>query len=419
MMTEKTNRPSAAVQQARQRFGIVGNAPALTAALERAVRVAPIDLSVLVCGESGTGKEFFPQIIHAFSSRKHGKYIAVNCGAIPEGTIDSELFGHEKGAFTGAVDSRKGYFEEADGGTIFLDEVAELPLTTQARLLRVLESGQYLRVGSSEVQRTNVRIVAATNVDLPKAISEGRFREDLFYRLSTVMIVVPPLRERGADIDLLAYKFSSDFAERYRVDPVNYSPEAMALLRRYRWPGNVRQLKNIIDQIALFHAGSRVEADTVEEALPAASQTYMPATRDDDSIHSYSRERDMLLGMILNLQRRVDELQRRSDSHPHAESANRMLSEQSVAPEDKKGNTAKALIVLDKKEKDIGNSCADVVCEEVETIESSVPATMQQTEKQAIEDSLRRNEGKRKAAAAELQISERTLYRKIKEYGLE
>lgn len=202
MMTEKTNRPSAAVQQARQRFGIVGNAPALTAALERAVRVAPIDLSVLVCGESGTGKEFFPQIIHAFSSRKHGKYIAVNCGAIPEGTIDSELFGHEKGAFTGAVDSRKGYFEEADGGTIFLDEVAELPLTTQARLLRVLESGQYLRVGSSEVRRTNVRIVAATNVDLPKAISEGRFREDLFYRLSTVMIVVPPLRERGADIEI-------------------------------------------------------------------------------------------------------------------------------------------------------------------------------------------------------------------------
>ena len=407
------------IQQAKARFGIVGNAPTLTEAVGRALRVAPIDLSVLVTGESGSGKEFFPQIIHAFSPRKHSKYIAVNCGAIPEGTIDSELFGHEKGAFTGAVNSRKGYFEEADGGTIFLDEVAELPLTTQARLLRVLESGEFMKVGSSVVQKTNLRVVAATNVDMERAVREGKFREDLFYRLSTVQIQVPPLRDRDSDIALLARKFAGDFAEKYHVPAISFSDDAREALLHYRWPGNVRQLKNIIDQIALFHAGSRVEADTVEEALPAASQTYMPATRDDDSIHSYSRERDMLLGMILNLQRRVDELQRRSDSHPHAETANRMLSEQSVAPEDKKGNTAKALIVLDKKEKDIGNSCADVVCEEVETIESSVPATMQQTEKQAIEDSLRRNEGKRKAAAAELQISERTLYRKIKEYGLE
>ena len=242
MPENQINIPSSQVLQAKQRFGIVGNAPALVAAVERAIRVAPIDLSVLVTGESGSGKEFFPQIIHAFSARKHAKYIAVNCGAIPEGTIDSELFGHEKGAFTGAVDSRKGYFEEASGGTIFLDEVAELPLTTQARLLRVLETGEYLRVGSSTVQKTDIRVVAATNVDLLRAVAEGKFREDLYYRLSTIQIHIPPLRDRGNDIRLLARKFAADFAEKYRMPAISFSEGADDAMRHYRWPGNVRQL---------------------------------------------------------------------------------------------------------------------------------------------------------------------------------
>ncbi len=246
------------VQLARQRYGIIGNSPALMEAVGRAVQVAPIDLSVLVTGESGTGKEFFPKIIHGFSPRKHAKYIAVNCGAIPEGTIDSELFGHEKGAFTGAVATRKGYFEEADGGTLFLDEVAELPLTTQARLLRVLESGEFIKVGSSTVQRTNVRIVAATNVDMPKAIAEGRFREDLYYRLSTVSISVPPLRDRGTDIILLTRKFAADFAERYTMPRISFDDEARSMLMTYRWPGNVRQLKNVVEQLSLFYAGDTV-----------------------------------------------------------------------------------------------------------------------------------------------------------------
>ena len=282
-----------AVQQAKARFGIVGTAPALTEAVSRALRVAPIDLSVLVTGESGSGKEFFPQIIHAFSPRKHSRYIAVNCGAIPEGTIDSELFGHEKGAFTGAVATRKGYFEEADGGTIFLDEVAELPLTTQARLLRVLESGEFMKVGSSTVQKTNIRVVAATNVDMLKAVREGRFREDLFYRLSTVQIQVPPLRDRGSDIALLARKFAADFAERYRMEPIDISDSGRDALMAYRWPGNVRQLKNVVEQVALFHAGETVGEDTLKGYLPEITSGYAPVLSSDatQQTHSYERER--------------------------------------------------------------------------------------------------------------------------------
>ena len=264
MEVSSQSRQSAEVLQAKQRFGIVGNAPALTAAIERTLRVAPIDLSVLVTGESGAGKEFFPKIIHAYSARKHAKYIAVNCGAIPEGTIDSELFGHEKGSFTGAVASRKGYFEEADGGTIFLDEVAELPLTTQARLLRVLETGEFLKVGSSTVQKTNIRVVAATNVDMLRAVEEGRFREDLYYRLSTVQIAIPPLRDRGSDIGLLARKFAADFTERWRLPAVTLTEEARAALARYSWPGNVRQLKNVVEQLAIFEAGH----DTISPTPP-------------------------------------------------------------------------------------------------------------------------------------------------------
>ena len=302
---------SAEVEAARKRFGIIGNAPALLEAIQRAVRVAPIDLSVLVTGESGAGKEFFPQIIHAYSSRKHSKYIAVNCGAIPEGTIDSELFGHEKGSFTGAVASRKGYFEEADGGTIFLDEVAELPLTTQARLLRVLETGEFLKVGSSTVQKTNIRIVAATNVNLQQAIADGKFREDLFYRLSTVQITVPALRDRGRDILMLARKFAADFAERYRMPAVTLTDEARDAMLRFSWPGNVRQLKNVVEQLGLFESGTEVSAETLAHYLPVAT-SYSPV-RTAGSAHSYEQERDMLFKLIFNLRQRIDELQSRLD----------------------------------------------------------------------------------------------------------
>ena len=310
------NEIPADVRQAKQRLGIVGNSPMLQVAVARAIRVAPIDLSVLVIGESGTGKEFFPQIIHSYSPRKHSKYIAVNCGAIPEGTIDSELFGHEKGSFTGAVASRKGYFEEANGGTIFLDEVAELPLTTQARLLRVLETGEFLKVGSSTVQKTNIRVVAATNVDLLKAVSDGRFREDLYYRLSTVQINIPPLRERGDDILLLSRKFASDFAERYRTAPVTFSDSGRAALSHYSWPGNVRQLKNVVEQIALFESGQTVGQETVGCYLPANATVYAPALAASPS-RSYDNEREMIFNLIFRLQNQIDDLKSRlEDKHP-------------------------------------------------------------------------------------------------------
>lgn len=415
---ENSNNISPAVQQAKLRFGIIGNAQALLAAIERAIRVAPIDLSVLVVGESGAGKEFFPQIIHAFSPRKHAKYIAVNCGAIPEGTIDSELFGHEKGAFTGAVDSRKGYFEEANGGTIFLDEVAELPLTTQSRLLRVLESGEYLRVGSSEVRRTNVRIVAATNVDLPRAIAGGRFREDLYYRLSTVQIVVPPLRDRGADIRLLASRFASDFAERYHTPAIAFDSEAEALLRRFRWPGNVRQLKNVVDQLSLFEAGKTITPDTLRRYLPTVTDSYMPTAQSADA-HSYAREREMLLGMIFSLQRRLDDLQERLESKAPADAPSQNIAEPSQS---------RSLIAVPRTEP--VEDATIVPYSEVEPTENSnnsnnsdstlsEPSSLEETERELIRRALTRNDGRRKAAATELGISERTLYRKIKEYGLE
>lgn len=395
------------VLQVKQRFGIIGNAPALIAAVERAIRVAPIDLSVLVTGESGTGKEFFPQIIHARSGRKHAKYIAVNCGAIPEGTIDSELFGHEKGAFTGAVDSRKGYFEEADGGTIFLDEVAELPLTTQARLLRVLESGEFIRVGSSAVRHTSVRIVAATNVDLMRAVADGRFREDLYYRLSTVQIHVPPLRDRGNDIRLLTRKFAADFAERYRMPPVTFSADAEDDMRRYRWPGNVRQLKNIVEQIALFEAGHEVDTHTIEQYLPDITRSYVPATADN---RSYERERDMLFSMIMNLQHRLDELQQRLDAPPRS-----ILHSPGLHDSERQSEASPISgHLMPHKDRD-SEPCSEVGYAEV----VDVPATLEENEREAIRRALERNDGRRKAAAAELNISERTLYRKIKEYGME
>ncbi|MDE5687955.1 MAG: sigma-54 dependent transcriptional regulator [Paramuribaculum sp.] len=386
----------AEVQQAKMRFGIVGNAPALIAAVSRAIQVAPIDLSVLITGESGTGKEFFPQIIHAFSARKHSKYIAVNCGAIPEGTIDSELFGHEKGAFTGAVATRKGYFEEADGGTIFLDEVAELPLTTQARLLRVLESGEFIKVGSSTVQKTNIRVVAATNVDMIKAIEEGRFREDLYYRLSTVNISIPPLRDRGSDIGLLARKFAADFAERYRMPQITFDESARLQLQRYRWPGNVRQLKNVTEQVALFCAGETVTASMLEQYLPDSGSAYSPAVVSHHRSHEYERERELLFNMIFRMQGEIDALRRE------------IQGKNAPAPEDMPRSLVRYAPPEPHQE-------LVVTPEAVET----VPATLEETEKETIRRSLENNGGRRKATARELNISERTLYRKIKEYGLE
>lgn len=382
------------IQQAKQRFGIIGNSHALLAAVARAVRVAPIDLSVLVTGESGSGKEFFPKIIHQFGARKHKKYIAVNCGAIPEGTIDSELFGHEKGSFTGAIASRKGYFEEADGGTLFLDEVAELPLTTQARLLRVLESGEFLKVGSSTVQKTDVRIVAATNVDLPEAVRKGKFREDLYYRLSTVSIEVPNLHDRGADdIHLLARKFASDFSRKYLTEPITFSPEAVRAMSIYRWPGNVRQLKNVVDQLSLFDAGRQISRDRIIESLPidrSGLSTPVPSSQPTD----YESERAMLWQLVLSLKADIDALKKEMGSHVQAD-----FSEPTVM----KHTTVTSLMKY--PESDLLGVATQ-------------PVSLDDAEKQAIIDALARNNGNKRKAAEDLNISLRTLYRKIQEYEI-
>jgi transcriptional regulator with PAS, ATPase and Fis domain len=409
---EITSEISPEILKAKQRYSIIGNSQDLINAVGRAMQVAPIDLSVLIIGESGVGKEFFPNIIHDFSARKHNKYIAVNCGAIPEGTIDSELFGHEKGSFTGAITSRKGYFEEADGGTIFLDEVAELPLTTQARLLRVLESGEYLKVGSSEVQKTNIRIVAATNKDMVKAVSEGKFREDLYYRLSTIQINIPALRDRGNDIILLTRKFSNDFAEKYRMPAVKFSDAAKELLLSYRWPGNVRQLKNVVEQISLFEAGNVVEADKVRKYLPQYGTDYKPAVASAPA-YNYTQEREILFKMMLKMQKEIDELRAdlQADSHvkPHiAANVNDVVESVTTQSIVKYPSFKKSIIKPD--------------FQEIETpVEDPEQPTMtlEETERETIKASLERNCGKRKKTAEELHISERTLYRKIKEYGLE
>ncbi len=433
---ENITRQSPAVLAAKQRFGIVGNAPVLVAAVERALRVAPIDLSVLVTGESGSGKEFFPQIIHANSPRKHAKYIAVNCGAIPEGTIDSELFGHEKGSFTGAVASRKGYFEEADGGTIFLDEVAELPLTTQARLLRVLETGEFLKVGSSTVQKTNIRVVAATNVDMVRAVEEGRFREDLYYRLSTVQIPIPPLRDRGSDIGLLTRKFAAGFAEKWHLPQVTFSDEARITMNTYRWPGNVRQLKNIVEQIALFEAGGEITRSVLEKYLPANATVMAPAVRGTtepaDRSAAYSQEREMLLGLILRLQKRVDDLERRmGNEQPTSQhlSPSNLIGKASEAVREESQDIAslplrrfkefKEIEGNDKEAHEIIDMPYETYTAEPERTSPEHPATLEEQEVRAIRQALTRHNGRRQAAAEDLGISQRTLYRKIKEYGLE
>ncbi|MDE6231065.1 MAG: sigma-54 dependent transcriptional regulator [Muribaculaceae bacterium] len=376
----------------KQRFSIVGNSPLLIRALSRAITVAPIDLSVLIGGESGSGKEFFPKIIHQFGARKHKKYIAVNCGAIPEGTIDSELFGHEKGAFTGAVSSRKGYFEEADGGTIFLDEVAELPLTTQARLLRVLESGEFIKVGSSTVQKTDIRVVAATNVDLLEAVRKGKFREDLYYRLSTIKIDVPNLHDRGDDILLLARKFASDFARKYVTSPVSFSEGASRALLLYRWPGNVRQLKNVVDQLALFHAGEEISRDDVLDILPIDHSPLSTPARRQVNAPDPEAERQMLWQLVLSLKSEVEQLR----------DAVKGTGQHSSRRADSMSNVTS---LIRYPESDL--------------LSPARPVSLEEAEKSAIADALARNNGNKKLTAEELNISLRTLYRKIQDLNIE
>ena len=396
------------VERVKQRFSIVGNSPALTDAILRAIKVAPIDLSVLIIGESGTGKEFFPQIIHNSGSRKHKKYIAVNCGAIPEGTIDSELFGHEKGAFTGAVATRKGYFEEADGGTIFLDEVAELPLPTQARLLRVLESGEFMKVGSSVVQRTNVRIVAATNVDLMGAVRKGKFREDLYYRLSTVLINVPPLHERGEDVVTLARRFAAGFSEKYMTRPITFSDDARRAMMLYRWPGNVRQLKNIVEQLALFNAGSEVSRTDLIELLPTPDRSKGDSIPMAD-IHTYEQDRELLWQTLFAMKSEIAELRAAlgGDAPRRGESACALLPNLPPRGEPTISPAAPAATR--------GGILSEVLND---TASDATPLSLEDTEREAIAEALRRNNGDKRRAAEQLGISPRTLYRKIHDFGL-
>ena len=417
------------IQNIKLRFGIIGNAEGLNRAIDIAMQVAPTDLSVLITGESGVGKESFPQILHQFSRRKHGQYIAVNCGAIPEGTIDSELFGHEKGAFTGAIGDRNGYFAEANGGTIFLDEVGELPLATQARLLRVLESGEYIKVGSSKVQKTDVRIVAATNVNLAQAIAEGRFREDLFYRLNTVPIQIPPLRERGDDIALLFRKFASDFAEKYRMPAIQLTAEARALLVSYPWPGNVRQLKNITEQISII--------ETHREVTPAILQNYLPSQVSESRLpilfgskngngggKTFESEREILYQVLFDMRRDMTELKKLVNTLM-AERGTRPVSasQPGVHYPDSSYDllhsvpTSPAINISPVKHSGMGKNDVDI--HDTEEYVEETPQSLDEVEKDMIRKALERHRGKRKNAAKDLKISERTLYRKIKEYGLE
>ena len=403
------------IQQIKLRFNIIGNAEGLNRAIDIAMQVAPTDLSVLITGESGVGKETFPQIIHQFSRRKHGQYIAVNCGAIPEGTIDSELFGHEKGAFTGAIGDRNGYFAEANGGTIFLDEVGELPLATQARLLRVLESGEFIKVGSSKVQKTDVRIVAATNVNLVRAISEGRFREDLFYRLNTVPIQIPALRERGNDITLLFRKFASDFAEKYRMPAVQLTEDAKAMLLNYPWPGNVRQLKNITEQISIIETHREIGSDILQNYLPAQPMdTRLPmlAGSKGSGGKTFESEREILYQVLFDMRRDMTELKKLVNTLMEERGAEPVYTVNNV-PASPAINispiTHPAVVPVTKVD--------DEDIQDTEVLEETM--SLDEVEKEMIRKALERHHGRRKNAAQDLKISERTLYRKIKEYGLD
>ncbi len=419
------------IQATKQRFGIIGDDPKLNRAIEKAIQVAPTDISVLVTGESGVGKESIPKIIHSLSHRKHGKYIAVNCGAIPEGTIDSELFGHEKGAFTGASQTRSGYFEVADGGTIFLDEVGELPLPTQVRLLRVLENGEFMKVGSSKVQKTNVRIVAATNIDMQESIKKEKFREDLYYRLSTVDIHLPPLRERKGDIHLLFRKFASDFALKYKMPTIKLNDDAIKLLENYRWGGNIRQLRNIAEQISVLEQERIITAENLKEYLPDIGSNLPAVIAGKKKEGDFSNEREILYKVLFDMKNDLNDLKSltlKLMEHGNTEKVrdenesliNKIYGDEDEEDIESEELTAEKLEVLQipqqspksaqKPENDKYYFAEEI--EEEETL------SLQDKELELIKKSLERHSGKRKAAAEELGISERTLYRKIKQYNL-
>ena len=417
------------VQAIKQRFEIIGNDPKLNRAIEKAIQVAPTDISVLVTGESGVGKESIPKIIHSLSHRKHGKYIAVNCGAIPEGTIDSELFGHEKGAFTGATNTREGYFEVADGGTIFLDEVGELPLTTQVRLLRVLENGEFIKVGSSQVQKTNVRIVAATNVNMQEAIEKGKFREDLYYRLSTVEIGLPALRERKDDIHLLFRKFASDFAHKYKMPPIKLEDQAVQYLIKYRWSGNIRQLRNAAEQISVLETNRDISLSTLISYLPP--ENTLPSVVGKKSESDFSTERDILYKVLFDMKSDLNDLKKLTlelmKNGAKVQDINPTLiqkiygnkdSESEISFEEEPRVSVIPTTTPQVQEEYIDEEDDDNNYIFADTIEEEDSLRLDQKEIELIKKALERNKGKRKAAADELGISERTLYRKIKQFDL-
>jgi transcriptional regulator with PAS, ATPase and Fis domain len=414
------------LQTVKNRFGIIGNSDVLNRALDVAVQVAPTDITVLITGESGTGKENMPKIIHNYSSRKHHEYIAVNCGAIPEGTIDSELFGHEKGAFTGATDSRKGYFEVADGGTIFLDEVAELPLPTQVRLLRVLETGEYMKVGASKVKKTDVRIIAATNENVQKAIQNGKFREDLFYRLSTVPIYLAPLRERKKDIHLLFRKFSADFAEKYRMPGIRLQSEAVNSLEKYSWPGNIRQLKNVAEQISVIEKSRDVSESILNKYLPAIDTSRnLPMVIDGKKESEQISERDILYKVLFEMKQDVTEMKRvivdllnnnNLSNNEKNELITKLKSSNTFDNESNFDRSNNHPVPFEEKRVDQPDSSYNISYQESVEIEESL--SLEEREKELIKKALQKHNGKRKNAAKELGISERTLYRKIKEFEI-
>ena len=413
------------IQSIKQRFEIIGNDPQLNRAIGKAIRVSPTDISVLVTGESGVGKESIPRIIHQLSLRKHGKFIAVNCGAIPEGTIDSELFGHEKGAFTGATSTRSGYFEEADGGTIFLDEVGELPLTTQVRLLRVLENGEFLKVGSSQVQKTNVRIVAATNLDMPKAIQQGKFREDLFYRLSTVEIVLPPLRERNGDIHLLFRKFAADFAQKYKMPTVRLDEQAQQLLERQQWHGNIRQLRNVAEQLSVLDQDRAIGVDALGLYLPDHN-TRVPAVVPSSAggRSDFGSEREILYKVLFDMKSDLNDLKKltldliKNGSQSEINEKNQSLIEKIYGKETAPEKNTLDSVPIDTDSPKINKVEPLDKYSYAETIEEEEPLSLHEKELEMIKQALIRSKGKRKLAAQELGISERTLYRKIKQFDL-
>lgn len=434
-MDEKT------IQQVKQRYSIVGNYEGLNRSIDIAIQVAPTELPVLIYGESGVGKEILPRVIHDNSTRKHNKYFAINCGALPEGTIDSELFGHKKGSFTGALDDREGYFGVANNGTLFLDEVGELPLATQARLLRVLETGEYIRVGESEVRKTNVRIVAATNVNMQKAIREGKFREDLYYRLNTIPIAMPPLRERGRDIELLFRKFAYDISEKYHIEPVRLTEDARVLLLKYKWPGNIRQLRNLVEQISIISKEREITPDILksygvtDDSLGETGLVLHGANRDTHASegHSYEKERDMLFQLLSSIGKEVKDLKELVHSNLGTmqsvpQNHYGLYNEETEELESPVTYGNPSVIqqpqpyIVNKQryqpQGDIPYSSHNIQEVDIETIEEP-PMSNKELMKKNIIESLKRNKGNRKKTAMELDISERTLYRKIKDYGLD